>query len=128
MALPSSVIDRENKKFVEDDSGDVAVRTKISDTVAIEEQSPLDISTLATSSKQDDILDELQKDEATQIAEDSGDSNITYIGLAEIGTATGDASWKILKIDATSGASFTYADSNNSYDNVWDNREALSYG
>lgn len=61
MALPKSVIDREKQKFVEDSSGDVAVRTK--ETA----DAPTIPAGASTEAKQDDIITELQKksDEAT---------------------------------------------------------------
>ena len=67
-------------------------------------------------------------DYAVQFAENSGDSNIEYYGKAVIGSATSAAVWQIKKIDNTSGVSITWADSNESFDNIWDSRESLSYG
>lgn len=58
---------------------------------------------------------------------DSGDSNIIYIGEAANGTATSAASWKVTKLDTTSLLAVKYADGNLNYDNVWDNRESLTY-
>jgi len=78
--LPNSVIDREKQKFVEDDSGDVAVRVKSSlDTpplpsgaataakqlpdnhqVTVSNPTTNPETGLATSAKQDDIITELQ--------------------------------------------------------------------
>ncbi|RLG43311.1 MAG: hypothetical protein DRN81_06805 [Thermoproteota archaeon] len=65
--------------------------------------------------------------EALEFATDSGDSNVLYLGTASVGTATSAASWKIQKIDTTSGVSITWADGNATADNIWDNRESLSY-
>jgi len=65
---------------------------------------------------------------AVRVAADSGDSNVEYIGQAAIGAATDAASWQIMKVDKTSGTIITWADSNEDFDNVWNNREALSYG
>jgi len=66
MALPSSVIDRENKKFVEDANGDVAVRTKAS------ADAPTIPSGAATEAKQDDIVTELgQKLETADLTIDT---------------------------------------------------------
>lgn len=59
--------------------------------------------------------------------EDSGDSNIIYVGEAANGTATSAAEWKVTKLDTTYVLDVTYADGNLSYDNIWDNRESLSY-
>ena len=65
--------------------------------------------------------------EAVQVAVNSGDSNVTYVGKAAIGAATSGAVWQVKKIDATSGTVITWADTNDDYDNIWDNRESLSY-
>ena len=72
------------------------------------------------------ILDELQKEEAQNI--DEASSTVTYIGLAAIGTSGASALWKIKKI-SISGAvtTITWADGNDNYDNVWNNRASLSY-
>lgn len=66
-------------------------------------------------------------DLALQVATDSGDSNVTYVGKAAMGSATSAASWQIKKIDETSGTVITWADGNASFDNIFDNRESLSY-
>ena len=65
-------------------------------------------------------------DEKTII--DSSDSSNIYIGKAIHGTATSSASLQI-KLVAISGsiAIVSYADGNDSYDNVWDNRSSLTY-
>lgn len=65
---------------------------------------------------------------AVRVAEDAGDSNIQYVGKAGLGSATGDAVWQIKRIDSTSGTVITFADSDDKYDNIWDNRESLTYG
>lgn len=64
---------------------------------------------------------------ATRIAVDSGDANIQYIGKAKVGTATSAASWQIRELNETSGTVITYADGDAAFDNVWDNRESLTY-
>lgn len=58
----------------------------------------------------------------------SGDSNICYLGYAVPGTATSAALWQILEVDSTTGTIGLYADSNTNFDNVFDDRESLSYG
>jgi len=65
---------------------------------------------------------------AVQFAENSGDSDIEYYGQAVIGSATSSAVWQIKKIDNTTGVVITWADSNSDFDNIYDNREALTYG
>lgn len=64
---------------------------------------------------------------AIQVAVDSGDTNITYVGEALPGTATSGALWRIQSINETSGTVVTWADGDSNFDNIWDNREGLSY-
>jgi len=58
---------------------------------------------------------------------DSVTSTIQYIGLATIGTLDSAASWQIQRNDFTSGSIGTWADGNENFDNIWDNRESLTY-
>lgn len=59
---------------------------------------------------------------------DDIDSNNTIIGYAVVGSATSSPVWRIQKL-STSGSitSVTWADGNFNFDNVWDNRNSLSY-
>jgi len=62
-----------------------------------------------------------------------GSTVTTYIGWAEIGSTTSDAVWRIAKIvETTSGGTVTsietWADKNQYFDNIWDNRASLTYG
>ena len=50
----------------------------------------------------------------------------TYIGEAVPGTATSDSLWKIKRVTDATGV-VLFADGNNDFDNVWDNRASLSY-
>jgi hypothetical protein len=59
--------------------------------------------------------------------DDATTANITYIGKATIGSATSSAVWQIQRLDESSGLVKTWADSNASFDNVWDDRASLSY-
>ncbi len=52
--------------------------------------------------------------------------DIDYVGEAAIGTATSAASWRIKKVDTTSGIAITWAGTG-IFDQVWDNRVSLSY-
>ncbi len=53
---------------------------------------------------------------------------MNYVGEASIGTATSSAAWRIKKITYTgSSLSITWADGDDNFDNVWDNRASLSY-
>lgn len=87
---------------------------------------------LATSAKQDEIVTAIgniggSTNYTTRIAEKSDNTNITYIGNAVIGTATSAASWQIKRFDSTSGLIKLWADGDDSFNNIWDNRESLSY-
>lgn len=52
---------------------------------------------------------------------------IIYIGKATIGTATSSGSQQISRLDTSSGLIKTWADGDSAYNNVWDNRAALTY-
>lgn len=59
---------------------------------------------------------------------DVSSSTVTYIGYAKTGIATSSASWQIKKILVSGNVtSISYADGNDDYDNVWDNRDSLTY-
>jgi len=51
---------------------------------------------------------------------------VTYLGTAKPGTATSAASWRVKKVTNASG-DIVWADGDDSYDNVWDDRASLSY-
>ena len=53
--------------------------------------------------------------------------DVIYQGWAAPGTLTSAASWKIRKMDLTSGVIITWADGNTYFDNIFNNRENLSY-
>lgn len=55
-------------------------------------------------------------------------ADVIYIGKAQVGTAGSTAAWQIMKVDQTTGLVITWADSNDKFDNVWDNRASLTYG
>jgi hypothetical protein len=53
---------------------------------------------------------------------------VFYFGYAAIGTVTTAAKWKITKLTiAGTLISVTYADGNDSYDNIWEDRLGLTY-
>jgi len=72
------------------------------------------------------LADALATNYATQLDEDG---TTTYVGKAVIGSAVGDAVWQIKKIDESGSPEMiiTWCDGNDSFDNVWSNRAALSY-
>lgn len=59
--------------------------------------------------------------------DDTTTANTVYMGKAPIGSSDSGSVWQIKKVDTTSGADVTWADGNNNFDNVWDNRASLSY-
>ena len=54
---------------------------------------------------------------------------ITYVGTALPGSATSVAVWQVQKIDESGSPEMiiTWADGNNSFDNIWDDRAILNY-
>lgn len=58
---------------------------------------------------------------------DEASATVTYVGEANPGTATSAASWRIKKIDTSSGTVVTWADGDASFDNIYDNRAFLTY-
>lgn len=72
-----------------------------------------------------DILNALTRNYTIRF--DNSAYPISYVGKADIGSATSSPLWQIFKLDETSGAITTFADGNASFDNVWDNRTSLSY-
>ncbi|OHB12916.1 MAG: hypothetical protein A3G46_01625 [Candidatus Zambryskibacteria bacterium RIFCSPLOWO2_12_FULL_39_16] len=51
---------------------------------------------------------------------------VDYVGEAAIGTATSASSWRIKKVDSTTGIIIQWAGTG-VFDQVWDNRASLSY-
>ncbi len=79
----------------------------------------------ALSSSVDSVTVETTK-YTTQI--DEASSTITYIGKATIGSATSSAVWQIQKISVSGNVtSFEFADGDDNFDNIFDNRASLSY-
>lgn len=57
-------------------------------------------------------------------------AGVTYVGKSTTGTATSSPSWQIMKMDETGTPVTlitTWADGNDLFDNVWDNRTSLTY-
>ena len=62
--------------------------------------------------------------------DDATTTNITYVGKAAIGSDSAAAVWSIKKIDQTGTpvtTVITYANGNNNFSNIWDNRTSLTY-
>ena len=68
---------------------------------------------------------------AERYAINTVDGDISYHGWAAVGTLTSAASWRIRRIIAdavTAGdATIEWADGDSDFDNIWDNRQALTY-
>lgn len=59
---------------------------------------------------------------------DNSGAGVVYKGYAGIGTVTSEALWAIEKIRTQGGLeTHTWADGNKNFDNVWNNRESLTY-
>ena len=74
-------------------------------------------------------LSSLQEEKA--IRTDEQVAGTTYIGRAQPGTATSAARWQVSRAVETTSlpitTTVTWADGDAAYDNIWDNRTALSY-
>lgn len=53
--------------------------------------------------------------------------SVTYVGEAQIGSASSSAVWRVKKIDTTTGTIVTWADGNEAFDNVFDDYATLTY-
>lgn len=59
---------------------------------------------------------------------DEASATVTYIGKALPGVVDAGATWQIKKISVSGNVtSITFADGDDEFDNVWDNRAALVY-
>ncbi len=60
---------------------------------------------------------------------DEASSTVTYVGQAAAGSAESSAVWRIAKVTFSGTVtSVLYADSDISFNNIWDDRLSLSYG
>ena len=59
----------------------------------------------------------------------NSDYSVCYEGWAEPGSSPSAAVWRIRKtVFVGDDSTETWADSNDNYDNIWDNRTSLTYG
>ncbi len=59
---------------------------------------------------------------------DQADATTTYFGWAAAGQAENDSVWKIKRLSISGNVtSINFADGDVAYDNIWDNRAALTY-
>lgn len=61
-----------------------------------------------------------------RLLDDTSTANVTYVGIAAIGSSTGSTAWQIQKIDETSGMSITWAQTG-LFTAKWDDRLSESY-
>ena len=76
-----------------------------------------------------DVSIRSERNYAVQIDEDTT-KDLTYLGKSLIGSSTSDPVWQIRLIDtrnSTDGMVITWADGNDDFDNIWDNRTSLTY-
>lgn len=59
--------------------------------------------------------------------DDTTTSDVVYVGIAPIATSTGADDWQVYKIDISAGAIITWADGDDEFNNIWDDRASLSY-
>lgn len=60
--------------------------------------------------------------------DDTTTTDVVYIGNAVIGSTGSQAVWQIKKLNtATLALDKTWADGNDSFDNIWNNRASLDY-
>lgn len=107
---PSAGLGVDGDQYIDTDNGDIY--TKITGTWQLQGN----IGAVALTTRTDTI-------DPDAIPE------VTYIGDALPGTATSSALWRIrrLTIQSDTDIEVLYADGNDSYDNIWDNRLSLSY-
>jgi hypothetical protein len=59
---------------------------------------------------------------------DEQEGGVTYVGKAPPKSPTASPVWQIKRVLVVDGLlTLEYADGNDLFDNVWDNREAISY-
>jgi len=73
-----------------------------------------------------DVVTSPETNYATQL-DDTSTANVTYVGTAVIGSITSGSVWRIRRLDETSGMVITWADGDDSFNNIWDDRTSLSY-
>lgn len=60
---------------------------------------------------------------------DAVSSTVIYIGYARLGSLTSQAVWQIQKVEITgTEVAVLWADGDNAYNNIWDNRGSITYG
>lgn len=87
-------------------------------------------ATSPESTEHDTILDAKTVTDAkvtVRVADHSVTPTLQYIGEAVAGSSEASAVWSIKRVDTSVGIKVLFADGNANFDNVWANRESLSY-
>lgn len=74
-----------------------------------------------------DLRGSLDVQGAFQFNQNSSNAAILYTGEAVIGASTASPVWRICKIDTSNGVNIKYADGDEEFNNIYDNRESLTY-
>lgn len=111
--------------------GDVASSNPlpVEGTVVIDSSTPVDVAVAGTVPVSvASTLDVEQQPSLVVEKIDQASATVTYIGQAAPGTATSAASWRIQRMSVSGTVTtFEYADGDLNFNNVWDNRAALTY-
>ena len=73
------------------------------------------------------VSSEQHSDRQLALRLDQNTATIAYVGDAAIASSTAAPVWRIKRLDTTSGIIIQWADGNQHFDNVWDNRASLTY-
>lgn len=78
--------------------------------------------------KQKQVIDLMSSEFQTRLDYDGSD-NLIYVGKARCAMGTSVAEWQIQKLVYTGGnvSHVMWADGDQEYDNIWDNRTSLTY-
>jgi hypothetical protein len=81
---------------------------------------------MASKSSLQDLALEKKKNWTTYV-DSTSEANTIYVGLAEPTSTTSDAAWQIQKVDTSSGVTITWANGDDSFTNIWDERTSYTY-
>lgn len=82
--------------------------------------------TYSVSTAEDGVASALASRFIIKVKEDSGDPNITYVGMAPTGSVDTASVWQLRRIDENDGTIVTYKGSG-LFNQRWDQRETGSY-
>lgn len=88
------------------------------------------VLTLTYNTTLQDDTDQLQIFLSTELetrVDETTNATYTYVGKAVPGTPTASAYWQVFRFETSGNINLEYADNNDAFDNVWDNRDSLTY-